>query len=79
MKNNEFIDLEYGLHVKTHNYIKDHFVKPRYFCLHSNSALKKIYIFFFIIKFYRKIQLLISILIKSKIIFLNPKKQKYYF
>ena len=68
MKNNEFLDLEYGLHVKTHNYIKDHFVKPRYFCLPKNSALKKIYIFFYY-KFYRKIQLLISILIKSKIIF----------
>ena len=75
MKNNEFLDLESGLHVKTHNYIKDYFVKPRYFCLPKNSALKKIYIFFYY-KFYRKIQLLISILIKSKIIFLNPKKQK---
>ena len=53
MKNNEFLDLEYGLHVKTHNYIKDHFVKPRYFCLPKNSALK-IYIFFFIINFIEK-------------------------
>lgn len=75
MTNNEFLDLEYGLHVKTHNYIKDHFVKPRYFCLPRNIILKKIYIFFYY-KFYRKIQLFISLLIKSKIIFYNPKKHR---
>lgn len=75
MTNNEFLDLEYGLHVKTHNYIKDYFVKPRYFCLPKNIIIKKICILFYY-KFYRKIQLLISILIKSKIIFSNPQKNK---
>ena len=58
------------------HFLKEIYLKKKYYLLPENKFLRKTIIFFYI-KIFRKILILIDLLIKTKIIWQKPKKFKY--
>ena len=58
------------------HFLKKIYLKKKYFLLPENKFLRKTIVFFYI-KVFRKLLILIDLLIKTKIMWRKPKKFKY--